>query len=374
MKSDEGMQLEPTRPLFWSRSSTILVTVIRLLIIILQSVLPFQLVFPNNWLFSPNLISVLVRPHQTLWHVREAAAIQHLLSGKFADAYRANQTIRLQPLLLAPLCNLIPLKNAEMSLGIILLVVDFLIAHFLDVLGRQILFGSNPNIDEEERLQKQMPLVVRPPSAQIFPIKRKIPQFATNKESQPLLPMSALPLLAAQLYYWSPVTAMAGGTFHCFQNLPFFFILGSLCLASRFRGPESLASFCLAVAAYIEPHNCVFLVPLALWISPSHAQRLAAVFFFLLWSAALQVISYSIVGPSQYMDVLQATYGFGWEALSPNLGMLWYFHMQLFGRFQDYFGMMLSGLPFLLVVPLLFRLHKYPMVLVSQHEGSFLVS
>jgi hypothetical protein len=43
-----------------------------------------------------------------------------------------------------------------------------------------------------------------------------------------------------------------------------------------------------------------------------------------------------------------------------------YLHIQLFSRFRDYFGTILLGLPYVLVVPLTIRLHKYPMVLVSQ--------
>lgn len=42
-----------------------------------------------------------------------------------------------------------------------------------------------------------------------------------------------------------------------------------------------------------------------------------------------------------------------------------YLHIQLFSRFRDYFGTILIGLPFILVVPLTIRLHKYPIVLVG---------
>jgi hypothetical protein len=47
------------------------------------------------------------------------------------------------------------------------------------------------------------------------------------------------------------------------------------------------------------------------------------------------------------------------------LGPLWYFQMQLFDCFHDFFHIMITGLPYLTVAPLTIWLLHYPIALVS---------
>jgi hypothetical protein len=47
------------------------------------------------------------------------------------------------------------------------------------------------------------------------------------------------------------------------------------------------------------------------------------------------------------------------------LGPLWYFQMQLFDCFHDFFHIMITRLPYLTVAPLTIQLHRYPIALVS---------
>jgi hypothetical protein len=354
---------------FWRCPSTLLVTVLRLALIVLPHIVPLETVFPNSaWLYSPSLTFLLVKPHQTLSHVREARAIQQLVNGKFADAYAAlshPQWIRLPPLVLAALTPLLESDHPELYLSLILLFVDFLMAWMLEAIGRRILLSSNNpqtgTTDQEEEEQRQLPEAVRPPYDHIFPIS---PRSSTTCTADSMFSMESLPLLAAQLYYWSPITAVSGSLYHCFQNL------AGLCLvASLYEGIDGsylLAAFYLACATYMEFYHVVFLVPLWLWQSPHHNQKQLLVIAFFVWFGCLQGLSYGLVGPSKFVNVLQATYGCGWTTMSPNLSVQWYFAMQLFSRFRDYFGALLTGLPYLLVAPLTIRLYKYPMVLVRE--------
>ena len=349
---------------FTTSPSTYVVTILRLALVLLPHWLPLDSIFPNNWLYSSAFTSVLVRPHQTLSQVREARAILQLSGGKFSDAYNIFPTIRIQPLILASMLPVLEIPNAELILSLLLLLIDFAIAYMLEAIGRQVLMSPNQNIDQEENEQRQLPEAIRPQSAHIFPIYRS---YDGSEDPKPLFSMESLPFLAARLYYWSPLVAMPGAIYHCYQNLPAFFMVASLYEAYREYGSYPLSTFYLAVASYMEPHCIVFLAPLiamAQQRSDSTNTQRSMVVCFALWSACLQYLSYSLVGPSKYWDTLVTTWC-SWKNLSPSLSLHWYFHMQLFSRFINYFRALLTGLPFMVVFPLMIRLHKYPMVIVS---------
>ncbi|EEC47213.1 predicted protein, partial [Phaeodactylum tricornutum CCAP 1055/1] len=48
----------------------------------------------------------------------------------------------------------------------------------------------------------------------------------------------------------------------------------------------------------------------------------------------------------------------------PSLSVVWYLHMEMFGRFHSYFRCLLGSIPFVLVTPLALRLYRYPIVMV----------
>jgi GPI transamidase subunit PIG-U len=376
-------------------ASTFLATVVRLLVVVAPHVSHGRRPFlpTTNFIYSPLLQSLFVRPHQTLVHVQEASAIQKLLSGRFVGAYQAHQAIRLPPLVLAAALTLLPLEQKEREeddssagsnggftilshelwVSLFLLAVDLLIGYYLQAVGKELLLPSKPDahVVEEERLQLLFPSAIQPPNGTIFPLTRE-PQ---GNDVPPLFPMTELPTLAANVYYWSPVTVLAGGTYHCFQNVPCLFLLVAIHEAcKRQRKSLSLAAFSLASAAYLEPHYCVFLVPLAIWAfqhSPKQTQEARqqrkVILLFVFWSVVFQGLSYSLVGPTQYWNVVKASYGSGWKNMGPNLSLLWYFQIQLFSRFRDYFAIIITGLPYVLIAPLTARLYKYPMALVRAH-------
>jgi hypothetical protein len=370
-------KIPPPRQAFATSLSTFAVTALRLLLILAphyhDQVLNLPSSFPTNWIYNPSLVSIFIKPHWTLDHVKEANAIQQLLSGSFVNAYQANQSIRLPPLVLATLSPLLSLDNPELWLALILLLVDFGIAYLLEALGRQVLYGNSAQLTKEEDIQRQLPTVIRPAFAHIFPIQRQ----SASDDEPPLLHMASLPLLAAQLYYGCPITMLASGLYYCFQTIPCLLVLLGLYESSRPRASYSLACFWIALASYMELHCAVFLMPVLLWLlAPTGGtkQRVLVVVLFLTWSASLQGLSFGLVGPSNYWNVLEATYGVGWKSMSPNLSVTWYFHMQLFTRFRNYFGILINGLPYLLVIPLTIRLHEYPMVLVRKRKMVYLVA
>jgi hypothetical protein len=377
---------------FWRRASTWLVTLVRLAAILLShtssssssssSVLNVvvKTSIPTSWLHSPSLTSILIKPAFTVSHVREAFAIQQLAAGNtstttFANVYAAHPRIQLPPLVLAAaaFCTLVEdsssthNKYAELTLALICLLLDFLLAMMLESIGRMALFTNRvESVDQETKEQAQLPESIRPQNHHIFAIDKEDTYNQTKEEWRSLITMESLPLLAAQLYYWSPVTILSGSVYSCFQSLPGFFLVASLYEGCRRGGSSLVSTFFLAVAAYLEIHHVVFLVPLAALPLGKNSRPLwMIVLSFGVWFACLQGLSYQLVGPSLYGKVIQATYGLGWRTIQPNLSVQWYFAMQLFSRFRDYFGAIFLGLPYLIVIPITLRLYNYPMALVS---------
>jgi len=90
--------------------------------------------------------------------------------------------------------------------------------------------------------------------------------------------------------------------------------------------------------------------------------------YFLFWSASLQVLSLLLVGEVQnLMTSIVQTHGPSHVSVDhgPNLGMHWYLFIQMFQRFQTYFVVVWSGLPYVFIVPIALRLHRYPLEMVS---------
>lgn len=354
---------------FLKSSSTWLVTFLRLAVILLShSIFAVKTSIPGSWVYSPSLTSILIKPSLTLSHVREALAIQRLVTfgNQFSAAYVAHPRIQLPPLLLAALTPLAESKHAELLLALLCLILDFLIAMMLESIGRIALFTNRVElVDQEAKEQKQLPEAIRPQNRHVFAIYKEEAYNDTKNES-PLISMESLPLMAAHLYYWSPVTVLSGSVYSCFQSLPGFFLVASLYEGVRRGGSSLVSTFFLAVAAYLELHHIVFLLPLAgLPLGKTSSRTILILLSFGFWFASLQGLSYLLVGPQLLGKVIQATYGLGWRTIQPNLSVQWYFAMQVFSRFRGYFGAMFLGVPYILVLPVTIRLYKYPMVLVS---------
>lgn len=204
-------------------------------------------------------------------------------------------------------------------MAFLLLLIDFMIAHMMEAVGRQLLLiRPTPCIEEEEHSQTQLPDAIKPQHDNIFP---------TTKKSNSLFPIDSLPLLAARIYFWSPITAMSGGIYGCFQNIPACLLVAALNEVVKPNSSYSLTAFLLAMAAYIEPHYSVMLVPLMLWQSKhqyhgSTANKVTMVASFVIWSASLQWLSYRLVG-TNYWQVIESAYGCGWNRISPNLSVQW---------------------------------------------------
>eukprot|EP00536_Pseudo-nitzschia_multiseries_P005538 jgi/Psemu1/12787/gm1.12787_g len=301
MSQSQG-KTKTTNQSFLAASSTYWVTLVRLALVVLPHFASSTLF--ADWLYNPYLLSVLIRPHQCLAQLEEAHAIQALAPDAssrktFFGFYLANDSVRIPPLAIAFLSPFLKTSNPELWLSLFLLVVDFSIAYFLEQVGVRVLgllsspepplkgnsSGDDNNdkrsndlwqpqrtIEEEEELQRKLPECIRPPFSQIFPIYRHeeslssgvLPKEGASSESRPesnpLISMASLPLLSAQLYYWSPFTILPACLYNCWQNVPTLFLVASVYESASYSsgGSLSMVSFYLAAATYLEPHHVVY--------------------------------------------------------------------------------------------------------------------
>lgn len=368
---------------FLTNASTFWVTLVRLALILIprfSSSASFM-----KWFYSPSFLSVLVRPHQSLSQIMEAHAVKALASDRsptdFSSFYNANDSVRIPPLALVYFSKLMDTPNFELWLSLYLPLVDILISYFLERIGIGLLalaFSSQSSTDNEassdtkdqkstEETQQELLERVKPEFAHIFPIDSE------QRTNQPLISLKSLPLLSAQLYYFSPFTALPSSLLYCWQNIPPLFLVAgiheSICSSSS-GGSFSLASFYLAVATYLEPQHVAFLAPIAL-ISSFHfggKMTKSTVFLvatFFAWLLLLHGASCGLVGFDNYWRILGTVYGNTWLTTGPNLSLQWYFRMQIFSRFRDYFGAIFAAIPFIVIGPLCLRFYRYPWVLVS---------
>lgn len=309
--------------------------------------------YPTTVAFSewiPIVQSMLVDPIFSLHHVQEAVAIRELFSNQFAESY-VGRNIHIPPLLLAAVECLV--ARGTWLLWTVVLVLDLRTAWNFQRLAESSL-RHEFNVDtSEDELTAVMDERLRPQLSTVFP--------TSAEDTATRVPRHRIPVWMALLY----LTVATLSNPHSFQSIPIF------CLMEALVQPSLVSSAAwLALAAHVDVHCSIFLVPLVLLQQQQRRQHqsvtttvVALVLFFTL---LLQVCSYLLVGDQQYPEMVLATHfhSFRLQGMEPSLSVLWYFSMQVFRRFRLYFQLVLGGLPYCIVVPTTIRLYKYPSVLV----------
>jgi phosphatidylinositol glycan class U len=304
----------------------------------------------QKWLSSPISRSLLVDPVLTVDHVEEALAIRSLFEPRFANAYVGSR-IHLPPLLLAA-------AEASMywlrpwGIATLIILVDFRIAHSLEYISRKWFQREAADTTRELVTMKEMDARIVPQHSHFFPTGLQSDSFFTLKE---------LPLLIAQLYYCNPVTVLAGSgnaMGFSYQSLLLLFLTESLRLHSMVA-----SAFCLSIAAYMNIHQIVFVIPLSLLPG---AKPVVLVSLFVVFSVILQGLSYLLTG-NLYYQIFIATnlHTFSLKGVVPSLTTIWYLGMEVFLRFRVYIEFLIAGTPYMLIIPTTIRLYKYPAVLVA---------
>ncbi|GAX19859.1 phosphatidylinositol glycan, class U [Fistulifera solaris] len=326
---------------------------------VLRCLCVFGLLLPSEWLpwiYSRAVQSTLIDDIFTLGHVLEALAIRQLVPPhSFASTYEGH-TIHLPPLLLALFQPVSRLSESQQhtTVGLCLIVVDLLIAWTLERLGKFVV--QQRKTEWEDKLQEQVPEAIQPKLSHIFEV---------TKESNAVVNSATIPLLMAQLYYWSPITLLTSNVFVCYQNIPVLFSLIGLINASQ--GSLIWGALSLVLASYINVHHALFVVPSVILIRERRKSVVVFLISFLSLASAMQALSLYLVGTSEFLLIAYASHiwTFQFQGIEPSLSTLWYFGMEMFDRFSMYFTVLMGGAPYLLVIPLWIRLYRYPEAMIA---------
>lgn len=328
-------------------------------VILLIGIVPSDL---SLWLRGSNIRSIFQDPTFTLHHVQEASAVRGwFFQSSFSDSYRTGN-IHLPPFLLACFETILGVLMTsylqKLVLGLLVLLADLYIAVSIEAIGKILMTQSEG--DWEAKLLPHIPQVIQPPFKHIFAISSAV----DGEKEAPLFLWNDLPIVAALLYFASPVVILSSSIYGCFQNLSTLALL--LAIQWAWTAPITQTALALAVASYLNVHIVVFAVPIALILQQRNQHISKFVIWFLLFLFCLYGLDLLLVG-DLFVAMMKATAfrSFRITRNPPSLSVLWYFGMQLFSRFQLYFTILLGGVPYLLILPLTIRLHRYPMAMVS---------
>jgi len=223
--------------------------------------------------------------------------------------------------------------------------------------------------------------------------------------NEPFLYIQQLPMLTALLYFFNPISAIANSVGSLRGIWDAFFLLSLQYAASTpftltkegipNKVPSaSKTALCLAFVTYADMAYAMFLMPILLWrgflrSEPFPTDKSKKTFqsglardwktvlgLYVFYLACLHLLASSLVGGdwNEYGKVvLQSTLpniafleqdGSG-SYSGPNMGLHWYFFVQMFDRFRPYFVVFINGVPSMFLIPLMIRLHRYPSAFVA---------
>ncbi|KAI9019341.1 GPI transamidase subunit PIG-U [Phycomyces nitens] len=166
-----------------------------------------------------------------------------------------------------------------------------------------------------------------------------------------------LPSTVAALYLFNPFTILScvSKSTILFTNLS---IVMSLLWASL--GNTVASMFWVAMASYLSFYPVMLVAPLGLLLK-SRATTVVSVFMG--WSVLLLAVSRLIIGSWEFM---RETYGviILLSDLTPNIGMFWYFFIEIFDQFRSFFMAVFQLHSFIFVTPLCIKLRHSPVFVI----------
>eukprot|EP00568_Trieres_chinensis_P019000 CAMPEP_0183319020 /NCGR_PEP_ID=MMETSP0160_2-20130417/62327_1 /TAXON_ID=2839 ORGANISM="Odontella Sinensis, Strain Grunow 1884" /NCGR_SAMPLE_ID=MMETSP0160_2 /ASSEMBLY_ACC=CAM_ASM_000250 /LENGTH=537 /DNA_ID=CAMNT_0025485407 /DNA_START=1 /DNA_END=1614 /DNA_ORIENTATION=+ len=401
----------------WAKRAFIVATAVRLFLIF--EAIPSGL---SAFMKSEAIASAMVDPIYTVRHLREGTFLMDLSEGSVGDAYEGG-IFRLPPLMLAAFRPL--LLQPDWVMRLLVLLMDMGIAVCLYDISRSTFLTSDHTFNREVALEAQMNERIRPMSAWIkfgnmlaapSPVgsglcvgetdkfyldglgtKQKVEKITEErlenkeenrmqagrdaKEAAALISVSVAPLLCSLFYYCNPLSVLAscGTTSPSVQSVLYLLPLLAIREASVVISKKPLQQahvdvpvsvIFLALASYLEIYSLVYLVPITLLVGKTNGNLKHAAIecsgYIILWTILLHWASSLLVGKNWYL--VQSTIlceGLSFSDLSPNLGMHWYFFVQMFDRFRKYFAVLFNGIPYIFIAPMTTRLGSYPIPLAT---------
>ncbi|TPX70155.1 hypothetical protein SpCBS45565_g01943 [Spizellomyces sp. 'palustris'] len=208
------------------------------------------------------------------------------------------------------------------------------------------------------------PWLVDDPATTLPPKKRP---KATKTPSQPqdiTRPVDVL--LQAEdigsIYLLNPFSIMT-----CLAQSTLLFTILAVIHGLRFaiRGNRSLSMLCIAIAAYLSLYPAMMVAPAVLILARNshvgiYREIRTSLPFFVGYAVALLGLSYLLIGSWQF---LESTYGviLFVPDLTPNIGLFWYFFIEMFDQFRTFFLCVFQILLFVFVVPISMVFKDHPL-------------
>jgi len=135
------------------------------------------------------------------------------------------------------------------------------------------------------------------------------------------------------------------------------------------KGKLTLSTFFLAIASYLTLYPLVLIIPLVVLLNKyppgvrsSTLRMIVAAVLFVGSIGGLLGLSYQLLGSWSF---LRETYGFTMlvEELTPNIGLFWYYFVEVFEHFRNFFLFALQFNVFIYAIPLSMRLSNHPFFL-----------
>ncbi|KAJ3054045.1 hypothetical protein HK097_002780 [Rhizophlyctis rosea] len=135
------------------------------------------------------------------------------------------------------------------------------------------------------------------------------------------------------------------------------------------RGKLPPAMLCLAVATYLSFYPLVLLAPVALLLSDTRKTSVlnittTSIPLFTVYLGGLLGVSYLLAGSWQF---LSSTYGaiLFVPDLTPNIGLFWYFFIEMFDHYRTFFLCVFQIFVFVFVVPISVKFRSHPLFVAS---------
>ncbi|KAG1454790.1 hypothetical protein G6F56_007235 [Rhizopus delemar] len=165
------------------------------------------------------------------------------------------------------------------------------------------------------------------------------------------------PNTVAALYLFNPFTILS-----CASQSTLLFTNLSVVMAtlSGSKGNTHPSMFWVALAAYLSFYPAMLLPALLLFTK----QKVVAVGSFVSWMIILFGISRLFVGS---WDFIESTYGtiIFLTDLTPNVGVFWYFFIELFDQFRSFFMLVFQFHAFIFTLPVCIKFSHQPLFAIA---------
>ncbi|CAG8590994.1 993_t:CDS:2 [Paraglomus brasilianum] len=132
------------------------------------------------------------------------------------------------------------------------------------------------------------------------------------------------------------------------------------------KGNRSYAMFGIAMATYLSLYPITMVALIILLLNqnmPGKSIAVHCIILFIGWLSGLIGLSYLLVGS---WDFLSATYGFILllSDLAPNIGLFWYFFIEMFDQFRNFFLVVFQLHTLIFAAPLTIKFRDHPLFAV----------